>query len=142
MSEYYWEVAYIRDSASRIVLAENVPTSDLWAYFLTAAEDDGWAQEIVDLSPTERRTLARVMDMLKARVVHPPKPRCIAITRMDWTPEAQYAKWEADFYDVDKNGRRRRRYRRLQIEKDWEEMVKAWRREERAARAVKNASAS
>lgn len=57
----------------------------------------------------------------------------VVVTRMDWTPEARRAKWEADFYDVDRAGRRRRRYRRTPLEREWEEMLKTRKQEERAA---------
>jgi hypothetical protein len=56
------------------------------------------------------------------------------IIRTDQTPEAKRAKWEADFYDIDKAGRRRRRYKRPVIEKEWEEMIKQVKREARDER--------
>jgi hypothetical protein len=62
----------------------------------------------------------------------------ILIQRSDQTPEAKRAKWEADFYDIDRAGRRRRRYRKPAIEKEWEEMIARDRKAETARRKAEN----
>ena len=136
-----WEIAVVRDTSTRIVLAENVPTEALWAYVAEAGCSEGWYTEANPdrMEPAERRALARCVDLLKAKSKRV-ESRALLITRMDRTPEAMKAKWESEFYDIDKAGRRRRRYKRPQIEKDWEAWAKRWRREERDARRVKNRS--
>ncbi len=62
----------------------------------------------------------------------------VAVTRMDQTLEARQAKWFADFYDIDKRGAKRRRYKKPLIEKQWEEMVTRTKREEREAAKLSN----
>jgi len=57
---------------------------------------------------------------------------------MDATSEARRAKWEADFYDIDKAGRRRRRYKKPEIERQWEAWVTAERKAEREAAKLSN----
>ena len=136
-----WEIAVVRDTSTREVLARDVPTEHLWAYVAEAACDEGWYTEANPerMEPCERRALARLVDLLKAKSKRV-ESRALLITRMDRTPEAVKAKWESEFYDIDKAGRRRRRYKRPQLEKDWEAMAKRWRKEERDARRVKNRS--
>ena len=138
---HYWEIAVVRDTTTRIVLAENVPTEALWAYVAEAGCDEGWYTEANPerMEPKERRALARVLDLLKAKPLRV-QSRALLITRMDKTPAALKAKWESEFYDLDKAGRKRRRYKRPQVETDWDAMSKAWRKEERDARRVKNKS--
>lgn len=57
----------------------------------------------------------------------------VLIIRTDQTPEAKREKWEADFYDIDKAGRRRRRYKKTQLEKEWEEVAKTIKQERKEA---------
>jgi len=138
---HYWEIAIVFDLSSRLVLATNVPTEQLWAYVAEAGLDEGWFTEASPwrMEPSERRALARVMDTLKAKQRRV-NSHALLITRMDHTPEAVRAAWEAEFYDLDKRGHKRRRFKRHQVEKDWEAMAKRWRKEEREARQVKNRS--
>ena len=52
----------------------------------------------------------------------------LLVTRTDETPEALRTKWESEFYDRDKRGYKRRRFRRTKEEKEWEAMAKyLWR---------------
>ena len=136
-----WEIAVVRDTSTREVLARDVPTEALWAYVAEAGCGEGWYTEANPdrMEPSERRALARCVDLLKA-VSKRVESRALLITRMDRTPEAMKAKWESEFYDLDKAGRKRRRYKRSQLERDWEVMAKAWRKEERDARRIKNRS--
>jgi len=138
---HYWEIATVRDTSTREVLATNVPTEDLWAYVAEAACDQGWYTEANPerMESRERRALARVLDGLKAKTQRV-ESRALLITRMDKTPDAVKGKWFSEFYDLDKRGHKRRRFKRPQIEKDWEAMTKRWRAEERSARQVKNRS--
>ena len=138
---HYWEIAVVSDSTSRIVIATNVQTEHLWAYVAEAACDEGWYTEANPdrMEPCERRALARLVDLLKAKSKRV-ESRALLITRMDRTPEAMKAKWEASFYDIDKAGRRRRRYKRPQIEKDWGAWAKAQRKEVRDAQRIRNKS--
>ena len=57
------------------------------------------------------------------------------VTRSDWTREARKAKWESEFYDVDRAGRRRRRYRKTDIERQWEQFYADLRRSSRSDRS-------
>jgi len=56
----------------------------------------------------------------------------VSVWRTDQTPEAKRAQWESDFYDLDRAGRRRRRFKRPLIEREWE----AWAKSERAVARV------
>jgi len=60
----------------------------------------------------------------------------VLVIRSDWTPEARKARWESEFYDVDRAGRRRRRYRKTNIERQWEQFFTAKRRADRSNRSV------
>jgi hypothetical protein len=48
----------------------------------------------------------------------------LLITRTDQTPEAQKEAWAAEFYDIDKRGHKRRRFRRSATEREWEKIGK------------------
>jgi hypothetical protein len=63
----------------------------------------------------------------------------VLIQRMDQTAEAKYEKWFNDFYDITRSGAKRRRFKKPQIEKDWEEMILKDSRETRQARIQSNA---
>lgn len=62
---------------------------------------------------------------------HLVKGHAVVVTRSDSTPEAKRAKWEEDFYDIDRAGRRRRRYRKTQVEREWEEFFAQYKRDAR-----------
>jgi len=111
-----WEVSIVIDQASKQVVARDVLAADL----VLAVED---AQERIR----------------RGAYIHPEwKVGAISITRMDCTSEARRAKWEADFYDIDKAGRRRRRYKKPEVERQWEAWVKAEAKTAREARKVSN----
>jgi hypothetical protein len=130
-----WEVALTWEPGSRIAVARDVATDELWAVLSVLAEDH-WADlETQVLSPAENRALARIMDRLKAVPLPVRRMPGIMVTRSDQTPEALREAWESEFYDIDKAGRRRRRYKRTQLEKDWEAWVKANKAEARLVRA-------
>lgn len=59
----------------------------------------------------------------------------LLVTRTDWTLEARREKWESEFYDVDRAGRRRRRYRKTDIERQWEQFYTDLRRDARSDRS-------
>src|SRR5688572_13147908 len=48
----------------------------------------------------------------------------LLITRSDQTPEALKKAWAAEFYDIDKRGHKRRRFRRSATEREWEKIGK------------------
>lgn len=57
--------------------------------------------------------------------------RAAVVTRMDMTPEAKRARWSEAFYDVTRNGSKRRRFKRPKIEVEWEAWAKAERKRKR-----------
>jgi hypothetical protein len=140
-----WEIATCGDPHTRNVLATDVDTEDLWAYFVEAGESIGEPYTHIEYTPEEKRALARVKDMLGATDAAPsfrgPRIPGIMVTRMDQTPEAKLAKWDADFYDRDRRGYKRRRFKKPQIERDWEAMLKEDRKDVRDARAANKVSA-
>lgn len=117
-SEALWEIALCNSESTRYVLAASVPSSELWTYVATALEESspfGWREPGV------------------------------LVTRMDQTPEAKRAKWEADFYDVrtfNRKGKiikaKYRRYKPAQIEKDWVKMIEADKKAKKLAAAEAN----
>ena len=110
-----WEVAIVHDTASKYVIARDVQQADL-ADTIAAAQ-------------------ARIRD---GAYIHPEwKTGALAITRMDATSEGRRAHWEAEFYDRDRRGYKRRRYPKPAIEKEWEAMVK---RDAKAAREAAKVS--
>lgn len=58
------------------------------------------------------------------------------VTRSDWTVEARRARWESEFYDIDRAGRRRRRYRRSATEREWEDFYRSARKVQRDDRKL------
>ena len=54
------------------------------------------------------------------------------VMRSDWTPEARRERWESEFYDLDRAGRRRRRFRKTDIERQWEKFYADERRRARS----------
>jgi predicted NAD/FAD-binding protein len=111
-----WEVSIVFDTASRYVTHRDVLQDQLASAWLEAQ--------------------ARIRD---GSYIHPAwKTGAVAITRMDATLEARRAKWEADFYDIDKRGYRRRRYKKPAIEREWEDMVIRDRKAATAAQKVSN----
>jgi hypothetical protein len=111
-----WEVSIVFDTASRFVTARDVRQHDL---------------ERAVREAQERITLGTY--------IHPAwKTGAVAITRMDQTLEARRERWESEFYDVDRAGRRRRRFKRSQIEREWEAWVSAERKAERDAAKLSN----
>ena len=61
------------------------------------------------------------------------------VSRTDATPEALRKKWEDDFYDIDRAGRRRRRFRKTPIEREWEEFYANRKRSARSDRSLDKA---
>lgn len=112
-----WEVSIVVDTAARQVIARDV--------------------EQADLERAVAEAQARIRDGAYRHAAW--QVGAVCVTRMDKTPDALRAKWEADFYDIDKAGRRRRRYKRPQIERDWEDMVTRDRKEAREAAQAANA---
>jgi hypothetical protein len=90
-----WEVSIIGDLSARTVVRKDVPQSELLEAYkhasVVASGYTGWG-----------------------------RPRSVMLTRSDHTPEARRARWEAAFYDLDRRGYRRRRFRKSQTERDWE----------------------
>jgi hypothetical protein len=108
-----WEIAIVQSLTSRVTIWRNVPTEELGeAWGLV------WAQ-------TE--------SLMNGR-----KRPGILITRMDMTPEAKRQKWTDTFYDLDKRGYKRRRFKKTPIEKDWEEFFENKRKAARATKLGKN----
>jgi hypothetical protein len=115
-----WEVSIVFDTAARYVVARDVGR-------------DGLERAIAEGQ-------ARIDN---GSYIHPEwKTGALAITRTDQTPEARRAHWEAEFYDIDRRGAKRRRYKKPQIERDWEAWVKAERKAEREAAKQANDSYS
>ena len=111
-----WEVSIVFDTAARYVTARDVRQDQLGVAIAEAH--------------------ARIAD---GSYIHPAwKTGAVAVTRMDQTFEARRAQWEADFYDIDKAGRKRRRYKKSQIERDWEAWVTRERKAEREAAKLSN----
>jgi len=59
----------------------------------------------------------------------------LLITRTDQTAEALRKRWESEFYDIDKAGRRRRRFRKTSIEREWEKFFADARKDARSNRS-------
>jgi hypothetical protein len=109
-----WEVSTSSSLSTRRTLYRDVTDSDL---------PDRWlrAYRFAQASPVAGRTPA------------------VLVTRTDWTPEARRAKWESDFYDLDKAGRRRRRWKKTPIEREYEAAATAERKAKREAKALAKA---
>ena len=112
-----WEVSIVVDTAARQPVASGVEGDDL------------------------ERAVATAQARIEAGDHPGAKYRkgAVLIQRVDQTAEAKRAKWEADFYDIDKAGRRRRRFKKPQIERDWEDMVTRDRKVAREAAQLENA---
>lgn len=111
------EVSIVCDTAARFVIAKDVEGAALERAILTA-------QERIE----------------QGSYPHPVwKKGAVLVQRSDCTTEARQAKWAEDFYDIDRAERRRRRFKKPQIEKDWEEMVAQTGKDTRAAKRAANA---
>lgn len=106
-----------RDTSSRVTIAENLETDAL-----ERAYAEAWyiAERMAEEWPNLRAP-------------------GVLVQRMDQTFEAKRLRWEREFYDIDRAGRRRRRFKRPEIEKLWEEWLKNERARERAKRRQSNA---
>lgn len=106
-----WEVAISSSLSSRRTLYRDVPDADLpdrWLRAYRFAE----AQSYAGRTPS------------------------VLVTRSDWTYEARKAQWESDFYDLDKAGRKRRRWKKTPIEREFEAAADASRKAKRAAKSL------
>lgn len=112
-----WEVSVVVDSAGRFPIGTAPSGAELEELVATA-------QQRID----------------SGDYPHPSwKVGAILIQRSDQTLEAQRKAWFDAFYDVDRRGYKRRRYKRPDIEKQWEAWAKAERAEARAASQQRNA---
>jgi len=109
-----WEVAISTSLSSRRTLYRDVSDADL---------PDRWLQAY------------RFAENLST----PGRKPAVLVTRSDQTPEARRAQWEADFYDIDKAGRRRRRYKKTPIEREFEAVATANRKAKREAKSLAKA---
>jgi predicted NAD/FAD-binding protein len=109
-------VSLVHDTASRFVIEKDVESDDL-----------------------ERAVAAAQREIAEGSTPHPAwRTPVVCITRSDWTYEARRAQWFEDFYDRDKNGRKLRRYKKPQIEREWEQWVKDERKATAAAAKAEN----
>jgi hypothetical protein len=109
-----YEVSLCHDEAARFVIARDVEQPDLYEQWKVAE--------------------ARIAE---GSTPHPPwRTPAIMIQTMEWATTKE--RWERDFYDKDKAGRRRRRFKKPQIEKDWEAWVKKERKAVLEARRATN----
>lgn len=117
MDDRRWEVSLVHDTEGRYPVARDVRTD----------------------------ALAEAISMAQRRIVEGDYPHpvwrtsAVLVQRSDQTAEAKRAAWEEAFYDVDRAGRRRRRYKKSQIERDWEAWVAEERKAATAARRAANA---
>lgn len=116
MATHCWEVSIVVDESARRVVARDVDRAGLGA---AMAE----CQRLLDTG----------------EYLHPPfRTGAMLVQREDQTAEARREKWEADFYDLDRRGYKRRRFKRPAIEKEWEAWAKAERKAEREASKMSN----
>jgi hypothetical protein len=116
--ERTWEVSIVVDTASRQPTYRGVTA-------------DGLADAIAG-------TLSRIAS---DAYMHPHwKVGALLIQRTDQTLEARREHWDSEFYDRDRRGYRRRRFKVSAIERDWTAMIEADRKAIRLAQQAENAS--
>lgn len=112
-----WEVAIVVDTAARQPVATGVEGADL-----------------------ERAILEANRRIRTGEYLHPAwKTGAVLVQRVERTTEERFLAWVEKFYDITKNGAKRRRYKVPAIEREWVAWVTG---EKKAAReAAKHANA-
>lgn len=121
---YTYEISVVYDTHERTVLFRGLSMEEAEEAFVLCARECGPRWYRPEYSSSEKRALARLRDTLKAEdergLRKSNRQPALLVTREDQTPEARRQKWEDDFYDLDRRGYKRRRYKKSQTERDWE----------------------
>jgi predicted NAD/FAD-binding protein len=116
--ERTWEVSIVVSTYSRIPVARDVPSG-----------------------PALVEAYLRAHELVASgEYPHPTwRTGAVLVQRSDQTLEARRERWDQEFYDRDRRGYRRRRYKKPSIERDWEAMEERRRKEARVAAQSRNA---